>query len=141
MIQAGTERLLELLEHQYQDYRAMYRVSLDQRAFLAREDVSGLQATFHQMHDIMGRIRLRQSEVPPSLPEAEAILPEVAERSGAIRQLIRDLLAIRRDNEGSVRRLMDRARAELKQFQQGRQASRVYQSHTVTEARFYDDRR
>ena len=138
---ATDHRVLELLDQQYRDYTTMYRVGVRQRAHIAEEDVSGLQTTFHEIRDIMERIRLRQKEIPPYSPQSDEVDPEVTRRNEAIGELIRNLQAIRKDNEDSVRRLMTRARAELRQFQQRRQAVRGYRSQKVVEARFYDGRR
>ena len=89
----------------------------------------------------MERIRLRQKEIPPYYSASDTVDPEVSRRNEAIGELIRNLQSIRNDNEGSVRRLMTRTRAELRQFQQGRQAIRGYRSPKVVEARFYDGAR
>ena len=132
----------QLLDQQLDDYKAMYSASVSQRACIGREDVDGLQASFQRMRVIMDRIRLRQAALPGPAPAASAASEEVVERTEAIHQLIGDLQAIRKDNEASVRRLMERARDELAQFQRGRRATRGYATQkSVEEARFYDLRR
>ena len=132
---------MQLLDQQFDDYKAMYSASVSQRACIAREDVDGLQASVDRIRVIMDRIRLRQ--VALQGPEvASAASGEVVERTEAIRHLIGDLQAIREDNEGSVRRLMERSREEFEQFQQSRRATRGYATkRAVEEARFYDLRR
>ncbi len=140
--QLGDSDDLQLLDQQYDDYKAMYSASLSQRSCIAREDVDGLQACFHRMRAIMDRIRLRQAALPGPALAASAASEEVVERTEAIRHLIGDLQAVREGNEASVRRLMERTRGELEQFQRGRRATRGYATQKpVEKARFYDLRR
>ena len=133
--------VLSILDGQYEDYLSIQRVSAEQSRSIAHEDVPELEASFGRMHRLMDRIRLRQLELPGNVAEIEARDAEVARRMGALRELIRCLLRDRQANEASVRQLMDRTRAELKQFGQGQRAAKGYRSRSVEDARFFDGTR
>ena len=138
---ASNPDLLSILDGQYEDYLSMQRVSAEQSRSIARDDVAELEASFGRMHRLMDRIRLRQLELPGNVAEIEARDAEVARRLEALRGLIRGLLRDRQANETSVQRLMDRTRAELKQFGQGQRAAKGYRSRSVEDARFFDGTR
>lgn len=131
------ERLIDLLEQDGADYRAMYQLSLEQQQCIAREDLESLERSFERMHCLMDRIRRRQARVR-GLDEAH---PQLESRRAGLRQLIGELQELRCANEAAVRQLMARTRDELKQVQQGRRALRGYQSTRIHDARFFDGTR
>ena len=115
------------------DYRAMYQLGLEQRDYIAREDLEGLGNSFQRLRRLMDRIRLRQAGRP-----AAGDAPEELRHSEELRRIITEIQELRRDNEEAVQGLLERTREELRQFQQGRKSLRGYQVARLSEARFID---
>ena len=129
-----------VLDQQHEDFRAILAISTRQRDCLAREDLEGVEATSGRMHGLMRRIQLRQFELPRDL--ARITDSAVAERVHDMQDTIRRALRMRQMNEHSVRQLMARTRSELRQFRQGKRATRGYRHRQVEgPPRFYDGRR
>jgi len=131
------EKTLEFLDQQCSDYRAMYQLSLDQRACIEREDLPALQTLFARTHRLMDRIRLRQAQ----LPTLEGRHPEVEQRYETLRDLLVDLQELRQFNQQAAQRLLERAREEIRRFGKGRRAVRGYQNAQVGQARLFDGTR
>jgi len=124
----------ELLRQDLADYEVMYQLGLEQREYIAREDLEGLGASCQRTRRLMDRIRLRQAGRPVlgGGPNLEGPRQEV-------RRLIGRLQELRRQNEAAVQQLLDRAREEGRQFQQGRRALRGYRKQAgPSESRFID---
>jgi hypothetical protein len=132
-------RLEEVFDRQYEDYRSMYQLGLEQRSCIAGEDLAGLDASFGRMHRVMDRIRLRQTDLDELC--SGGVPAGVAERREALRTIVVELQELRRVNERAVRQLQGRTREELKQVQQGRRAARGYRHSKVEQARFFDGTR
>lgn len=115
------------------DYHAMYRLGLEQRDYIAREDLEGLGSSFQRLRRLMDRIRLRQVGRP-----AAGDAPEELRRREELRRIIAEIQELRRDNEAAVQGLLERTREDLRQFQRGRRSLRGYQAAKASEARFID---
>lgn len=141
-MEADTEAqggLVALLEEQQDDYRALYAAGLAHRGSLAREDLQGVSASLARTNALMGRIQLRQARLPADLVTRTE--PEVAQRTRAIREAILRVEKLRRANEGTVRRLLEETRGEIRRSTQGRKVARGYRRHRVEDARFFDGRK
>ena len=134
----ASEDALGILDEQYRAYRDMYRVGLQQKACIEREDLTGLDASFERMHRLMGRIRLGQAEVGDSGTSAS---PEVRQRREALRHIVRELGTLNQANQTGVRDLLDRTRKELQHFGKGRRAAKGYRDTRSRDARFFDGTR
>ncbi len=115
------------------DYRAMYQLGLEQRDYIAREDLEGLGSSFQRMRRLMDRIRLRQAGRPAAGDSHE----ELRQRE-QLRRIITETQELRRNNEAAVQGLLERTREEMRQFQQGQRSLRGYQTTKLSEARFID---
>ena len=135
------EKALEILDQHYEDYRAMYRVGLEQRDCIAREDLSGLEVSFERMHRLTDRIRRRQAGMPELGPGGGAAPGELQQRHQNLRHIIGELQEVRQSNERAVKRLLQRTRDELRQFGKGQRAARGYRRTRVQDARFFDGTR
>lgn len=115
------------------DYRAMYQLGLEQRDYIAREDLEGLGSSCQRQRRLMDRIRLRQAgrSAPGDSPE------ELRQRE-QLRQIITETQELRRNNEAAVQGLLEQTREQLRQSQQGRKSLRGYQVAGLSEARFID---
>ena len=132
------ERTLELLDQQCGDYRAMYRLSLEQRVCLEREDLPALQTSFARTHWLMDQIRLRQAQ----LPTLEGDHPEVEQRFETMRCLLVDLQELREFNQRAAQRLLEQTRGEMRRLDKGRRAVRGYQNGaSPAQARLFDGTR
>jgi hypothetical protein len=132
--------LEDVLDRQYEDYRSMYQMGLEQRSCIAGEDLAGLDASLGRMHPLMDRIRLRQAQCDALFPRG-GVPDAVARKREALRLIVVELQELRRVNERAVRRLLERTREELRQVQQGRRAVRGYRQRPSEPARFYDGTR
>lgn len=134
-------RALDLIEHQKQSYRVMYRTSLRQRECIECEDMDGLNRAFDEMHQAMEQILKQQARMPDLgwLSEEEGCQVRVAQ--SRLRPVVDDVEQLRQINVQSIRRLMEQTRGELRQFGRGRRAVKGYRSAAVGEARFFDGRR
>ena len=135
------EKTLEILDQQYEDYCAMYQVSLEQQACIEREDLSELNVSFERVHRLMDQIRLRQADMPELSRNNSAVHPEFRKRGQTLRRIIGELEELRQVNEKLVKELLQRTRGELRQFDKGQRAIRGYQSTKVQDARFFDGTR
>ena len=135
------EKALELLDQHYEDYRAMYRVSLEQCDCIEREDLSGLEVSFERLHRLMDQIRRRQAGMPELGPCEGAAQKELQQRHQNLRHIIGELQEVRQGNERAVRHLLQRTRDELRQFGKGQRAARGYRRTRVQDARFFDGTR
>lgn len=133
--------LLEALDAQCGDYRAMYETGLRQRDCLRLGDLTGLSRASEGMKALMDRLRVRQARLPADLLQVEQADAEVARRTGHIRQLLHAILALGSQSEGEARRLLEETRRDLRRFDAGRRASRGYQPHCAAGPRFVDHRR
>lgn len=115
------------------DYHAMYQLGLEQRDYIAREDLEGLGSSFQRLRRLMDRIRLRQAGRP-----AVGDGPEQLRQREQLRGIITQIQELRRNNEAAVQGLLERTREEARQFQQGRKSLRGYQTARASEARFID---
>ena len=141
MSAAELSAVATILDEQYEDFRAMHGISMNQRNCLVRSDLPGLNDGFDQMHACMGRIRLRESRLPLNWQGIDA--PEVVSRRAALSRIIGELDRVRQSNEQSVRDLLQETRSDLKRCQVGQKAVKSYLSPAVNpqNARFYDGRR
>lgn len=135
-----TARVAQVIDRQYEAYKSMYQVGLEQRSCIAGEDLAGLDDSFARLHRLMDRIRLRQAELDELCPGG-SFPAELGERRQALRLIVLELQDLRRVNEKALRGLLDRAREDLKQVQQGRRAVRGYGLAQVHQARFFDGTR
>ena len=135
---AAEEDALGILEQQYRAYRDMYQVSLEQKACIQREDLSGLDASYERMHRLMGQIRLGQAQVGDAAGSAPAA---VRQRREALRNIVRELSELNQANQNGVLALLDRARQELRHFGKGRRAARGYRDTRGRDAQFFDGTR
>ena len=126
-----------LLDRQLADYQAMYRLSLDQRACIEREDMAALEDSFVRMHRLMDRIRLRREE----LSELDRSDPEIDQRCERLKRLLVDLQEMRQSNQRAAERLLERTRREIRRFGLGQRAVRGYRSAGVESARLFDGTR
>lgn len=115
------------------DYQAMYQLGLEQRDYIAREDLEGLGSTFQRLRRLMDRIRLRQLGRP-----AAGDTPEAVGQFEELRRLITEIQQLRRGNEEAVQGLLEQTREKLRLSQQGRRSLRGYQSTKPSDARFID---
>ena len=129
--------ILELLDQQCSAYRAMYDVGLAQRDCIEREDLSGLETAFARMQVLMDQVRLRQRQ----LPDLRAGGPEVVRRVAVMRNLIYEIEDQRRHAQEGAERLLDQARAEMRQMGKGRRAHRGYQAASPGQSRLFDGTR
>ncbi len=132
------EDALGILDEQYRAYRDMYRVSLEQRACIQREDLAGLDASFERMHRLMDQIRMRQADVGDGNTSASA---EVRQRREALQHIVRELSTLNQANQTGVRELLDRTRGELQHVGKGRRAARGYRDTRARDAQFFDGTR
>ena len=135
------EDVLSSLDCQFEDYRSMQQVTLEQGRSIAKEDLPGLSVSFERMRRLMDQIRIRQATLPENLGLLEARDAAIARRLEAIREIVRELLESRKTHERSVRRLMQQSQSELKMLGRGQQAARQYQNRFVEDARFFDGTR
>ena len=129
------------LDRQFEDYKSMQQVTLEQGRSIANEDLPGLSVSFERMRRLMDQIRIRQASLPEDLGLLEARDASVASRLEAIREIVRELLESRKTHEHSVRRLMRQSQSELKMLGRGQRAARQYQNRFVEDARFFDGTR
>lgn len=130
---AAPDSSAELFRQDCADYQAMYQLGLEQREYIAREDLEGLNSSFQCLRRLMDRIRRRQEGRP-----AAGNTPEELRRREELRRLVAELQELRRHNEAAVQGLLGRTREELRQFQQGWRSLRGYQKTGPAEARFVD---
>ena len=131
---ADFEEVLLLLDQQCGDYQSMYRLSLEQRACIEREDMAALEASFARMHHLMDRIRLRQERIP----DLDRSDPEIARRCSRMRQLLVDLQEMTQFNQRAAEQRLERTREEIRRFGLGRRAVRGYRRAGVEGARLFD---
>ena len=127
------ETAADLFVQDRADYQAMYQLGLEQRDFIAREDLEGLGNTFQRMRRLMDRLRVRQLKRP-----APGEAPEQVRQREELRRLIAELQVLRRDNEEAVQGLLEQTREKLRLSQQGRKSLRGYQNTKPSDARFID---
>jgi hypothetical protein len=130
--------ILELLDEQCDDYRAMYRLGLEQRHCLEREDLEALGNAFAQMHRLMARIRLRQARLPQRGMSQPA---EVERRYAVLEDLLIQVQALNQDTRRLAQQMLERTQVEMRQFGQGQRAVRGYREKAVHQARLYDGQR
>ena len=134
-----SEDVLCSLDRQFEDYKSMRQVTLEQGRSIANEDLPGLSVSFERMRRLMDQIH--QASLPEDLGLLEARDAAVARRLEAIREIVRELLESRVTHEHSVRRLMRQSQSELKMLGRGQRAARQYQNRSVEDARFFDGTR
>lgn len=131
------ENTLEIMDQQYADYQAMLALGLEQRTCIQKGDLAGLEPSFVRMHGLMKRIRLRQLGLQGFDPGH----PEMASRCDKLRDIVLEIQDLRKDNQNSIQRLMEKTRQELRKLDNGRRATRGYQSARVVQARLFDGTR
>lgn len=131
------ENTLKILDQQYADYQAMLALGLEQRICIQSEDLAGLEPSFVRMHGLMKRIHLRQLGLQGFDPGH----PEMASRCEKLKDIILEIQDLRKDNQDSLQRLMEKTREELRRLGKGRRAARGYQSSRVAPARLFDGTR
>ena len=134
---ADTCEILDLLDQQCGDYRAMYAIGIEQRDCVEREDLVGLETSFARMQELMDRVRLRQQR----MPDPHNGGPEVVARVDTMRNLLYELEGVRHDTQEMAQKLLVATRGEMRQMGKGRQAFRGYKSASPGKSRLYDGTR
>ncbi|MBM81227.1 MAG: hypothetical protein CMJ78_11620 [Planctomycetaceae bacterium] len=131
---ANLNELIELLDQQCGDYRAMYSVGLKQRDCVEREDLTGLELAFTRMQELMDRVRLRQRRIPDLGDDR----PALASRLETMRNLLYELEDLRSHTQAQAEKLLVQTRGEMRQMGQGRRAYRNDPGARSGTARLYD---
>ncbi|MEE3259908.1 MAG: hypothetical protein VX293_11920 [Candidatus Latescibacterota bacterium] len=126
--------ILEMLDQQCGDYRAMYAVGLEQRDCIEREDLPGLESAFARMQELMDRVRLRQLRMPDSRDGG----PEAVAKIDALRHLLHELEGVRHCAQAGAEKLLAETRNEMRQMGKGQRAYRGYRSAGPGQSRLYD---
>jgi hypothetical protein len=130
-------RILEVLEQQCADYQAMYRINLEQRASIEREDLQALEESLNQAHRLMIQIHLRQAR----LPALDPANPKITERCNALRRILLELQELQRSNQQAAQHLFEQTQNELRRLGRGQRASREYHHLRIPGARLFDGTR
>lgn len=134
---ADSREIIDFLDQQCGDYRAMYAVGVEQRDCIEREDLVGLESAFARMQKLMDRVRLRQQQMPG--PHRGG--PEIMARVEIMRNLIYELDGVRHCAQETAEKLLVETRGEMRRMGKGRQAFRGYQSADPGRSRLYDGTR
>ena len=132
-----SREMLEMLDQQCGDYRAMYAIGIEQRDCIEREDLAGLEKAFARMQELMDRVRLRQQR----MPDPRGGGPEVRARVEIMRNLLYELEGVRHNTQQTAEKLLVETRGEMRQMGKGRQAFRGYQAAGPGKSRLYDGTR
>ena len=128
------ESISEAVDNQCAIYALMYEVGRRQHHCVENEDLTGLNESFSEMHQLMERARSAQDR----LPELEKMSEQYPEYVVRMKNWLEKLQLQRRGAQEKAEQLLEKNRADNRQIIQGRKALRSYGFSKSEPAKLFD---
>ncbi len=128
------ELISEAVDNQCAIYALMYEVGRRQHHCVENEDLTGLNESFSEMHQLMDRARAAQDR----LSEVEKLSEQYPEHVLRMKDWLDRLQRQRRGAQEKAEQLLEKNRADNRQIIQGRKALRSYGFSKSEPAKLFD---